>query len=183
MATHSSILSERTPWTEEPGRLQSLGSQRVGHDLAIEQQQQSVDDQYKFYICEDVYKISLMVIYTFSCREPIFFCLDTFTLCVCVYIYTHRYIYTHTHIYIYIYIYTRQTFWPSINTFSPMCLSWKYYFKKYSFWSANFWQGNLEYSMEKTVFSINGSGKIGNSHVKMKLDSYIIPSQKETEMY
>ena len=104
MATHSSILSERTPWTDEHGRLQSVGSQRVGQDLAIEQQQQSVDDQYKFYICEDVYKIGLTVIYTFSCREPIFFCLDTFTLCVCVYIYTHRYIYTLTHIHIYIYI-------------------------------------------------------------------------------
>ena len=34
MATHSSILAWRIPWTEEPGRLQSLGSQRVGHDLA-----------------------------------------------------------------------------------------------------------------------------------------------------
>ena len=32
MATHSSILAWRTPWTEEPGRLQSTGSQRVGHD-------------------------------------------------------------------------------------------------------------------------------------------------------
>ena len=32
MATHSSILSWRIPWTEEPGRLQSTGSQRVGHD-------------------------------------------------------------------------------------------------------------------------------------------------------
>ena len=32
MATHSSILAWRTPWTEEPGRLQSMGSQRVGHD-------------------------------------------------------------------------------------------------------------------------------------------------------
>ena len=32
MATHSSILAWRTPWTEEPGRLQSKGSQRVGHD-------------------------------------------------------------------------------------------------------------------------------------------------------
>ena len=29
MATHSSILSRRIPWTEEPGRLQSMGSQRV----------------------------------------------------------------------------------------------------------------------------------------------------------
>ena len=32
MATHSSTLAWKTPWTEEPGRLQSLGSQRVGHD-------------------------------------------------------------------------------------------------------------------------------------------------------
>ena len=34
MATHSSILAWRIPWTEEPGRLQSMGSQRVGHDWA-----------------------------------------------------------------------------------------------------------------------------------------------------
>ena len=34
MATHSSILSWRIQWTEEPGRLQSMGSQRVGHDWA-----------------------------------------------------------------------------------------------------------------------------------------------------
>ena len=32
MATHSSILAWRILWTEEPGRLQSLGSQRIGHD-------------------------------------------------------------------------------------------------------------------------------------------------------
>ena len=32
MATHSSILAWKIPWTEEPGRLQSTGSQRVGHD-------------------------------------------------------------------------------------------------------------------------------------------------------
>jgi len=32
MATHSSILAWRIPWTEEPGRLQSLGSQRVGYN-------------------------------------------------------------------------------------------------------------------------------------------------------
>ena len=31
MAIHSSILAWRIPWTEEPGRLQSMGSQRVGH--------------------------------------------------------------------------------------------------------------------------------------------------------
>ena len=32
MATHSSILAWRIPWMEEPGRLQSTGSQRVGHN-------------------------------------------------------------------------------------------------------------------------------------------------------
>ena len=32
MATHSSILALRIPWTEEPDRLQSIESQRVGHD-------------------------------------------------------------------------------------------------------------------------------------------------------
>ena len=35
MATHSSTLVWKIPWTEEPGRLQSMGSQRVGHDQAI----------------------------------------------------------------------------------------------------------------------------------------------------
>ena len=36
--THSSILAWEIPWTEEPGGLQSMGSQRVGHDLVTEQQ-------------------------------------------------------------------------------------------------------------------------------------------------
>ena len=40
MATHSSILAWEIPWTEEPGGLHSIGSQRVGHNLATKQQQQ-----------------------------------------------------------------------------------------------------------------------------------------------
>ena len=32
MATHSSTIAWKIPWTEEPGRLQSMGSKRVGHD-------------------------------------------------------------------------------------------------------------------------------------------------------
>ena len=40
MATQSSILAWRIPWTEEPGGLQSMGSQRVGRNLATERQQQ-----------------------------------------------------------------------------------------------------------------------------------------------
>ena len=40
MATHSRILAGEIPWTEEPGRLLSMGLQRVGHDLATKQRQQ-----------------------------------------------------------------------------------------------------------------------------------------------
>ena len=38
IATHSSILAQEIPQTEEPGGVQVLGSQRVGHDLAVKQQ-------------------------------------------------------------------------------------------------------------------------------------------------
>ena len=36
MATHSSILAWKMPWTEEPGGPQYMGSQRVGHDLVTQ---------------------------------------------------------------------------------------------------------------------------------------------------
>ena len=36
VTTHFSILAWEIPWTEEPGGLQSMGSQRVGHNLATE---------------------------------------------------------------------------------------------------------------------------------------------------
>ena len=39
MVTHSSILASKIPWTEEPGGLQSIGSQRLRHDLVIIQQE------------------------------------------------------------------------------------------------------------------------------------------------
>ena len=39
MAIHSSILALEIPWTEEPGGLQSMGSQRVGHILVTKEQQ------------------------------------------------------------------------------------------------------------------------------------------------
>ena len=42
MATHPSLLAWRIPWTEEPGGLQSMGSQRVRHHLATKQEQQTV---------------------------------------------------------------------------------------------------------------------------------------------
>ena len=42
MATHSSILAREIPWTEEPGELQSMGSQRAGHDSVTNQTTNSI---------------------------------------------------------------------------------------------------------------------------------------------
>ena len=44
MATHCSILAWKIPWTKEPGALQSMGLQRVGYNLATQQQQQIQPD-------------------------------------------------------------------------------------------------------------------------------------------
>ena len=59
MATHSSILAWEIPWIEEPGELQSMGSQRVGHNLVIKQQNTSsiTKDSFQFTI-----KISVKII-------------------------------------------------------------------------------------------------------------------------
>ena len=51
MATHSSTLAWKIPWTEEPGRLQSMGSQRVGHDW--------VTSLFTFFIFEKSLKSSI----------------------------------------------------------------------------------------------------------------------------
>ena len=40
METHSSILIWETPWTEDPGRLQSMGLQRIGHDRVTEDERE-----------------------------------------------------------------------------------------------------------------------------------------------
>ena len=49
MATHFSILAWRIPWTEEPDGLQSMGSQRVGHDCSdLARKQISKDMERKF---------------------------------------------------------------------------------------------------------------------------------------
>ena len=47
MATHSSILVWEIPWTEEPGGLQSMGLQRVGHDIVTKQQQNKTKQKVK----------------------------------------------------------------------------------------------------------------------------------------
>ena len=46
MATHSSILAQEVPWTEEPGGLQFMGWQRVAHNL-VPKQQQRLDTEHK----------------------------------------------------------------------------------------------------------------------------------------
>ena len=43
MATHSTFLAWRIPWTEEPGGLQSKGSQRVGHHKTAEDARKQID--------------------------------------------------------------------------------------------------------------------------------------------
>ena len=51
MATHSSVLAWRVPWTEEPGRLPSVGSQRVGHEWATNTLTVSVSKMSSGFIC------------------------------------------------------------------------------------------------------------------------------------
>jgi len=51
MATHSNILALEIPWTEEPGELQSMALQRIGHNLATKQQQ---PQQLLYYILMSV---------------------------------------------------------------------------------------------------------------------------------
>ena len=47
MASHAGVLAWRIPWTEEPGGLQSRGSQRVGHNLGSKQQHQAFQKEEK----------------------------------------------------------------------------------------------------------------------------------------
>ena len=48
MATHSSILAWEMQWTEEPGGLQSMWSQRVRHDLVAKQQLDDLNESFIF---------------------------------------------------------------------------------------------------------------------------------------
>ena len=57
MSTHYSILAWRIPWTEEPGGLQSMGSQRVGYDLATKQQQ-----AYSITLPPNVWKMENLIV-------------------------------------------------------------------------------------------------------------------------
>ena len=63
MAIYSSILAWRIPWTEKPGELQSMGSQRVGHDQATEHA--GTYSKYKSSICCQIFSLDLWL--AFSC--------------------------------------------------------------------------------------------------------------------
>ena len=60
MAAHSSILARRIPWTEEPGGLQSMGSQRVRHDSAC---MHAVRKKHRLEICVGLCSNSGALIY------------------------------------------------------------------------------------------------------------------------
>ena len=51
MATHSSILAWEILWKEEPSKLQSMGSQRVGRGLAIKQQSLEISGILGLFVC------------------------------------------------------------------------------------------------------------------------------------
>ena len=64
MATCSSILAWKIPWTEEPGRLQSMWPQRVGHDRETEHTQTIYDTSFSIYFFfKNVLKIKVELIY------------------------------------------------------------------------------------------------------------------------
>ena len=63
MATYSSILAWRIPWTEEPGGLHSKGLQRVGHDLVTEQQQLSL---IRYVHNSELPSVKLSILYTWT---------------------------------------------------------------------------------------------------------------------
>ena len=67
IATCSSILAWRIPWTEEPGRLQSMGSTRVGHDLATKPTKQPTMKIEKTKLAwEQYYNKIFLSLYTIS---------------------------------------------------------------------------------------------------------------------
>ena len=78
METHSIILAWKIPWTEEPGGLQSMGLQRVGHDLATKQQQQTLQVLlllcYYFYWGDMCLKQQLQVAKKLSTCSPLNSC-------------------------------------------------------------------------------------------------------------
>ena len=66
MPTHSGILARRSPWTDEPERLESMVSQRVRHDRAMKQQQFSLWD---FLLLKTWYVCSCLIPYCLDYRS------------------------------------------------------------------------------------------------------------------
>ena len=71
MAAHSSILACKIPWMEEPGRLQSVESQRVRHDLVVKQQQQ---DTTQVSIYKEMDKEDVLLLLLLSCFSHVRLC-------------------------------------------------------------------------------------------------------------
>ena len=74
MAIHSSILAWRIPWTEKPGRLQSVGLQRVGHtwahvrsDMQFASSKHSLDEEFNFFNREYAIHIFYIVLSLSEC--------------------------------------------------------------------------------------------------------------------
>ena len=66
MAAHSSIVAWRIPWTEEPGKLQSMGSQRIRHDWATNTFTLNIFVQLLFNQIKEIYKEEIYKIVTES---------------------------------------------------------------------------------------------------------------------
>ena len=65
MATHSSILAWKIPWTEDPGRLQSMGLQRVRHDWATSLHFTGIHT-FVLYVCVSISALQVRYLYHFS---------------------------------------------------------------------------------------------------------------------
>ena len=87
MATHSSILVQKIPWTEEHGGLQSMGLQRVRHDLATNTHRTG----------REIYKMSLECFIVPESKEVLNTHMHTHTH-VCPHTHAHTHMHTHVHI-------------------------------------------------------------------------------------
>ena len=69
MATHSRILAWKIPWMEKPGGLQSMGSERVGHNLVSKQERR---------VCVHIYTCVCTHMYMHVCMCYIYICIYTY---------------------------------------------------------------------------------------------------------
>ena len=122
MATHSRILAWKNPWTEEPGRLQSMGLLIVGHDWATDW----AYTQLYWTTCPSLLKYiyTYVYMYTYVHILKLYVCMYSCVhICVytqCIYIYAHTYIYAY--IYICIYIYTHMHWVRIVSSFTYIFL-------------------------------------------------------------